>query len=444
VKILFITTCWIAILSIPLHGQFSYKSRSEDFTLVGHHQDTAQLKLPKFTYGGEIREYLQFYQHVNFGQIPSTFTEPNPSQLWHRWLLNASWKISNTFRIFGQTNSTFRLFNPNPIISQVDQNALSFQQLFLESKLSSNSIIRFGKMENYYGNDRLMANREGPNNRNTYFGGLFRNYFPKSTLDLFYLHPMIQKPEFLNDEVSEENISGFYLQNWKLSKHQFMDIYGMYLLSNSREYLFHKGLEQRLTLGFRFVKPSGNWQYLFENAYQTGKFNDLTIRSFMSIWDINYTANNKLYFAFSGTFVPGDKNPNDEYLGTFNTLFAKPPFGQTVALNITNMVNFSPYIKYQFHPKSFFIIRTSFVSRESTADGIFTPNMSQLRPILGKVIPSEQKKVTDMYVFELNFFPKKSIQTLIEFGYSKAGAYLKETGSGQDVSYFALRGGYRF
>jgi hypothetical protein len=435
----------ISSLSVSnIFGQFSVKSRSEDASLVKFCGDSLQTKIPTITTGGEIREYLQIYDQVNFGQIPSTFTEPNPTQLWHRVLLNASLKLSNQVRVFGQLNSTFRFFNPNPIVSQVDQNELAIHQLLVETKLGKNSLLRLGKMENFYGNDRLMANREGPNNRNAYVGGLFRRYYPKSSLDVFYLHPMIQKPEFLNDEIAEESITGAYLQNWKIGKTQTLDLYGMYLHSNSREYLYHKGIENRLTTGFRLVKPTGHWQYLFENAFQTGTFNDLTIRSFMSIWEIIYTTNNKLSFAFSGTYVPGDSNPNDGYLETFNTLFAKPPFGQTVALNITNMVNFSPYIKYQIHSKSFIILRNSIVSRASTADGIYTPNMSQLRPIANKMIESSSKKVTDMYVVELNFFPRKTIQTLLEFGYSKAGNYLKDTGPAKDVTYIAWRGAYRF
>ncbi|MEY4383541.1 MAG: hypothetical protein RI995_1083, partial [Bacteroidota bacterium] len=322
----------VCSLFFSLNGQaqFSSKSRSEDFALLQKYNDTLQAKIPTLTYGGEIREYLQDYTNLNFGQTPSSFTDPNPIQLWHRILLNSSLKLTNQFRVFGQLNSTFRFFNPNPIVSQVDQNELAIHQLFLESKISKNSMLRVGKMENFYGNDRLMANREGPNNRNTYVGGLFRTFFPKASIDVFYLHPMIQKPEFLNDEVSEESISGLYLQNWKIGKTQSLDIYGMYLQSNLREYMYQKGLEKRLTTGVRLVKPSGHWQYIFENAVQTGTFNDLTIRSFMSIWELVYTSNNKWFFAFSGTYVPGDKDPNDHYLGTFNTLFAKPPFGQTV------------------------------------------------------------------------------------------------------------------
>ena len=430
--------CWNS------NAQFSYKSRSEDYALLKQFNDSLQHKIPTTTYGGEIREYFQSYQNYNFGQVPSTFSEPNPTQLWHRVLLNGSYKLSNTFRVFGQLNSTFRLFNPNPIVSQVDQNALSIHQLFAEFKWSKNSLLRLGKMENYYGNDRLLANREGPNNRNSYVGGLVRRFFPRFTLDGFYLHPMIQKPEFLNDEVADENISGLYLQNYKIAKGHSVDFYSLFLQSTSREYIYQKGTERRYTLGFRWTKPNGNWQYTFENAYQGGSFNDLSIRAFMSIWDLAYTSNQKLFLAFSGTYVPGDQHPNDAYLGTFNTLFAKPPFGQTVALNITNIVNLSPYIKFQPHPKTFFVARASFINRESAADGIYTPNMSQLRPVANKIISSNQMHVTDMYVFEWNFFPKKSIQTLVEFGYSKAGDYLKETGAGLDVYYFAWRAGYRF
>lgn len=432
------------IFTNPSFAQFSPKSRSEDYALIKSYQDTLQNKIPSLTVGGEIREYFQSYQNLNFGQTPASYTEPNPSQLWHRIMLNSSLKLSNSIRIFGQLNSTFRLFNPNPITSQVDENSLSIHQLFAEIKLGKNNLLRLGKLENFYGNDRLLASREGPNNRNTHVGGVFRRFYPKFTFDVFYLHPIIQKPDFLNDQVLDENISGAYLQNLKINKGIALDLYAMFFQSNTREYLFQKGTERRATTGFRLVKPAGNIQYSFENAFQTGKFNDLTIRAFMSIWDIAYTKNQKLFFAFSGTYVPGDKKFGDAYLGTFNTLFAKPPFGQTVALNITNMVNFSPYIKYQFHPKSFVVARTSFISRESTEDGIFTPNMSQLRPIANKLIPSSNRHITDMYVFEWNFFPKKSIQTLFEFGYSKAGSYLKDTGPAKDVIYFAWRGGYRF
>ena len=439
--IVFLSTLYFSYSAL---GQYPTKSRNEEFALLKNVNDSLQDKIPVVTFGGEIREYFQSYHHYNFGQTPNTFTELDPHQLWHRLLLHSSLKLSSQIRLFGQLNSTFRLFNPNPIVSQVDQNTLSFHQFLIEAKVAKNSLIRLGKMENYYGNDRLMASREGPNNRNTYVGALFRQFYKKYSIDLFYLHPMIQKPEFLNDQIADEFISGAYLQNWKIGKKQSLDLYALYLHSNTREYLYQKGLEKRYTLGFRLNKPTGRWQYLFENAYQTGKFNDLTIHSFMSIWELIYAANNKWSFAFSGTYVPGDKNPQDQYLGTFNTLFAKPPFGQTVALNITNIVNFSPYIKYQPHPKSFIILRNSIVSRASAFDGIYTPNMSQLRPIAGKNIETSNKKVTDMYVVEVNFFPTKSIQTLLEFGYSTAGSYLKATGPAKDITYWAWRGAYRF
>jgi len=444
-KLKFLFVFLLSILfSNTILGQFSTKSRTEEMAILKNVNDTLQYKIPTLSLGGEIREYFQSYHHYNFGQIPSSFTNPDPQQLWHRLQLHSSLKLSSNIRLFGQLNSTFRIFNPNPIVNQVDQNTLSFHQFLIEAKLAKNSLFRLGKMENYYGNDRLLASREGPNNRNTYVGALFRQFYKKYSIDFFYLHPMIQKPELLNDEIADESISGTYLQNWKIGEKRSIDLYALYFHSNTREYLYQKGLESRFTIGFRLIKPTGKWQYIFENAFQTGKFNELNIRSFMSIGELIYVANNKWSFAFSGTYVPGDKNPHDQYLGTFNTLFAKPPFGQTVALNITNIVNFSPYIKYQPHPKSFIILRNSILSRASAFDGIYTPNMSQLRPIAGKNIETSNKNVTDMYVVELNFFPSKSIQTLLEFGYSSAGSYLKDTGPAKDVTYWAWRGAYRF
>jgi hypothetical protein len=90
-------------------------------------------------------------------------------------------------------------------------------------------------------------------------------------------------------------------------------------------------------------------------------------------------------------------------------LYAKPPFGQTVSLNITNTINFSPYVRYQHTNKWLATLRSSFVTRESLADGIFTPNMMPLRPILGKNRDSNAHHVGNIFTMDANYFPNKNV-----------------------------------
>jgi hypothetical protein len=164
----------------------------------------------------------------------------------------------------------------------------------------------------------------------------------------------------------------------------------------------------------------------------------------MSIFDVSRRINKSYFIGFSGNWVPGDKNYTDNQLNTFNTLFARPPFGQTVSLNITNTLNLSPYFKYQPNDFANIILRASFVSRESTEDGLFTPNMSPMRPLLNHLVDSKAKAVGNIYTIETNLNFSKRWVALLEFGFCEAGQYLKDTGKGKNVYYWALRSGYKF
>jgi hypothetical protein len=164
----------------------------------------------------------------------------------------------------------------------------------------------------------------------------------------------------------------------------------------------------------------------------------------MAIFDVSRQMGSKYFLGFSGNWVPGDKNYLDDQLNTFNTLFARPPFGQTVALNITNTLNLSPYIKYQANDLINLTLRASFVTRQSLSDGIFTPNMTPMRPLPNQVIESKKNVIGNIYTLDNNFIFSKRWIGLVELGICDAGDYLKETGRGKDVFYFAMRSAYKF
>lgn len=394
--------------------------------------------------GGEIREHYQNYTNVNFGQIPDSYVTVNPHQWLHRILLHGDLQIHSNFRIFAQINNTVRFLNPNPIVNQVDQNTLSFHQWFADLKLAEKLVLRLGRQELLFGQERFIAAREGPNNRQSFVGAHVIHQAKRIKTDLFYTHPIRLNQGALDDEKSTEKLAGLYVKYDRLLKLLNADAYYYYFESKAREYYSTIGAEKRHTLGVHLYSNPQRFNYNIEFSRQLGTFKSLDIRAMMAVWDINLAIKPHRYIGFSGNYVPGDQSTQDRQLNTFNTLFARPPFGQTVALNISNTLNLSPYIRYQNGTKWLATARASFVQKISVHDGVYTPNMSQLRPYDEARMTSDALKLCDIYAVDVNYIPTKHYFFQAEIGYCKAGSYLKETGAGENVIYFAIRNAIKF
>jgi hypothetical protein len=359
-------------------------------------------------------------------------------------MFHANVTHKKSFRLFAQLNNTARFLNPNPITSQIDENLLSIHQLFIDFKFKNHWIFRVGQQELSYGIERFVASREGPNTRLTFHGATLKYVSSNNKLDFFSSKPMKMNTGIFDDVPSSETLSGMYYTHASKKTRNNIDLYYFNLESNIRQYMFKKGFENRHTFGARIYSALGPLNYDVELAKQTGSFEALSISSFMAVWDFNISPIKHFYFGFSGNYVPGDNSPSDLELNTFNTLYARPPFGQTVALNIANTVNLSPYLRYQHSNKWLVTLRSSFISRESLADGIFTPNMTPLRPILGKKIISEARQVGNIFALDANYFPSKNNNLQFELGYCVAGDYMSDTGNGLNVLYFALKNAFKF
>ncbi len=394
--------------------------------------------------GGEIREHYQNYTNVNFGQIPTSYVTRNPHQWLHRLLLHGDLQLHSNFRVFAQINNTVRFWNPNPITNQVDQNTLSFHQWFADLKLADKLVLRLGRQELLFGQERFIASREGPNNRQSFVGAHVIHQAKRIRTDLFYTHPIRLNQGAFDDEKSTEKLAGLHVKYDRVLKLLNADAFYYYFESKAREYYSSIGAEKRHTVGVHLYSNPQRFNYDFEFSRQMGTFKSLDIRAMMAVWDVNLAIMPHRYIGFSGNYVPGDQSNQDKQLNTFNTLFARPPFGQTVALNISNTLNLSPYIRYQNGTKWIATARASFVQRTSAYDGVYTPNMSQLRPYDTKKMTSDALKLCDIYAVDVNYVPTKHYFFQAELGYCKAGTYLKETGAGENVIYFAIRNAIKF
>lgn len=413
----------------------SWDEKLKYLPLIGH---------STLSVGGEIREHYQNYTNVNFGQVPASYVTGNPHQWLHRLLIHGDLRLNSNIRVFAQINNTARYLNPNPITNQVDQNTLSFHQWFADLKLAKYLVLRLGRQELLFGQERFIASREGPNNRQSFVGAHLIHQYKRFKTNLFYTHPVKLNLGEFDDERSTEKLAGLHIKYDRLFKSLNADGFYYYFESKAREYYSLTGAEKRHSLGLHLYSNPQRFNYDVELSQQLGRFKSQDIDAFMAVWDLNFAVRPHQYIGFSGNYVPGDKSSKDGQLNTFNTLFARPPFGQTVALNITNTLNLSPYVRYQNGSKWLVTARASFVQRTSTEDGVYTPNMTQLRPYDKAKMYSEALKLCDIYALDFNYVPTKHYFFQAEIGYCQAGSYLKETGAGENVVYFAIRNAIKF
>jgi hypothetical protein len=52
--------------------------------------------------------------------------------------------------------------------------------------------------------------------------------------------------------------------------------------------------------------------------------------------------------------------------------------------------------------------------------------------------------ICDIYALEVNYVPTKHYFFQAELGFCQAGTYLKDSGPGKDVVYFAIRNAIKF
>jgi hypothetical protein len=397
------------------------------------------------SFGGELREQFQVYNNINFGDVPPTYQDSSAHQLWHRLMVHSNIELGNHFRFFFQLNNTIRFLNDNPIVPEIDENQLSLHQAFTELKLT-NWNFRLGRQEIYYGNHRLITVREGPNTRQAFDGIVVKHKFKNGTLDFFTVSKVISKQYVLDDESMHDGLYGIYGTQY-FNKHKIgLDYFLVDFQSRARKYNYQSGFEDRQTFGLRLFSNVKTINFELEGAYQSGKFNDLTIDAYSILADVNLTVvpSKKGVIGFAANIASGDKDSSDNKLNTYNLLYAKPAYGLAVPIGATNMISFSPYLKINPLQKLNILAQVFFMARNSNQDGTYSPGMIQNRPRPNALFSFDKETLGQFYVLETNYQQTKNLSFSFDSSYFDAGSYPKATGKGRDVTYLSFKSTYKF
>ncbi|WPR70317.1 alginate export family protein [Flavobacterium sp. NG2] len=447
-----------AIATSSAQNKISWERYEDNFTALK--KDTLKKGVDKLKYiqlsknssvslGGEIREQFQYYENQNFGDVSTTITNSNAVQIWHRAMVHANVELGSKVRLFAQIGSNFRFANPDPLVAQIDENQLSIHQAFIDYKFHSKWLARVGRQEMYYGNHRLFTFREGPNNRLTFDAAKIVYQSNKRKYDLFIMAPVIAKKGVFDDSSFNEVVIGLHTTEKIITNYLIMDSYTLYYNTDNRSYNYMKGHERRETSGIRLYSSNNTLNYEIEANYQKGKFNDLKIEAYSLNADINYNINTKhnLILGVGANYTSGDKNPSDNKLNTYNSIFSKPPFGLVAPIGLSNIVNINPYIKINPTEKSNIYAGIYWLRRQSNKDGTYSPGAGgaiETRPTPALLYSSVSKDIGTLFLIESNYFINKNISLGLDTSYLTAGNYPKETGTGQDILYISFKSTFKF
>jgi Alginate export len=460
IKLLLKLSCSLLIMNVSAMAQapqnpINILRYNDNFTVLKNDSTktgTEKLKyipLGKNTFlsmGGELREVYQYFENQNFGDVPPTFKEVSTGQIWHRIMAHANLEIGADVRIFVQLNNTLRLFNPNPLTPEIDENVLSLHQAFVDWNVSKNWQLRLGRQEMGYGNNRILTFREGPNTRLTFDAAILKYKNAKRRFDILAVSPVISKQGAFDDESLKDFVLGVYAHEVVVPKKFLLDYYVLNFKSEQRKYNYVSGKEDRNSFGLRAFSQNSRFNYELEGTFQTGTFNEQRINAFGLSGDVNYkiSTKNNVIIGVAGNHISGDKSRSDNELNTYNLIYSKPSYGLAAPIGSSNIENINPYLKVNPTKKLLLQAGIYFMQRNSNQDGTYSPGMAQLRPNREKLYASTAREIGTQYSLETNYLLNNNVSFAADFAYFVAGQYVKETGKGQNITYLSIKSTIKF
>lgn len=360
------------------------------------------------TLGGDMRQRFEHYS--GFGLSNGSVDGKADSYYLARYLLHADLHVGESLRFFFQLNSNTeegRRGGPRP---SIDRDDFDVHQAFFDVTLplggdtdKTSLLVRLGRQELAYGDDRLIDIREGPNVRQSFDAARLSLQNPGYKVDALFARAVATNRGVLDDgyDLQQAQIWGLYstislpfLRRPHSSDLPALDLY--YLGYDRQNGTFDQsarsglttpapGHETRHSLGGRLhgtVFPlgegalTGEFHYDVEGVYQFGRFGDTDISAYEASLDIGY------YFkalpfgpnlSLRVDVASGDADARDHRLETFNPLFPKGIyFSEPSFIGPENLIAFHPVVDWHLHKAVGLMTTVIAYWRQDTGDGVYT------------------------------------------------------------------------
>ncbi|MFT3794866.1 alginate export family protein [Flavobacterium sp.] len=394
------------------------------------------------SFGGDIRFQYFYAKNENWGDEP----KDADGYVLSRYLLHADFHAGSHFRAFVQLQSSNADGRNNP--SPVDQNPLELHQAFADLAFGADQnrlLLRIGRQELAYGSQRLIAVREGPNNRQSFDAIKLSGSKGRYTADLFYSHYVLAEDGIFDDTSNDQKqFWGGYLVINQFPLFKNADLYYLGYQRAHATFNDGSGKELRHSVGLRLWGKSGNWRYDGEAVYQFGGFGTQNIKAWTASLNAGYRFE-QLWLhpeiGLKGEAISGDKNAGDQTLGTFNPLFPRGAyFGLAAVIGPSNLVDAHPSVNFELSKTIDWIIDYDLFWRYSSNDGIYAPNVSLIYP--GDTTTS--KEIGRQLETEIIWQPNPYLYFRVEATWFEAGDYLQASGAGKNIFFAGATAQLRF
>jgi hypothetical protein len=392
--------------------------------------------------GGEIREQLRVYHHLNYG-------DANPDKdyyLLQRYMVHADLYINKNLRIFTQLNSTH--VNGKNTIGANDRDYLGIMQAFIDVNLPSLPMrLRFGRQEFLYGSERILGPRDGPNNRQMYDGLRYTLNFKKITGDFILVNPVAFKPGFFDNIRIRDYLifAGYWTFSFK--NKNFLDLY--YFGTSRKNVPVEAGTTSiyRNSLGARISKSPESFYYDIEGTLQGGSYNTQNIYGWHFTSIIGYRWNNiplSPRFQLKGAVFSGNKDSTDNQINSFVPISAKPPVNDMLPVGPTNLVLFVPEGEIKLNKSLALMLRYFCIWRLRRTDGLYSTDMERMIRPPDKPGQNNGNYTAGGPAAEINYTTNKHFNISLTASYFIPGIYIKSTGAGKDLQAMIIKAYYRF
>lgn len=434
---------WTDIFS-QVTGSFKPLRYDEDYSLLKNDTATNWYKKIKYkplskngnTYlslGGDIRYQYFYVKNEDWGEAP----EDNDGYILSRYLFHADLHAGKNFRTFIQLQSSLAN-GMETVPSPVDENQLDLHQAFIDLVLPLSKqhllTVRVGRQELLYGSQRLVAVRDGPNNRQSF--DAVRLLYSQSNFraDLFFSHFVRSKPQIFDDGFNTNTkLWGAYILKNELPVLKNLDFYYLGLKKQTAIFDDGNGSELRHSIGSRIWSNKANWRYDIEGVYQFGEFAEKNIKAWTLSFNTGYRFSKLKFKPEAGIkteWISGDALYGDKDLQTFNPLFPRGGyFGLASLIGPANLFDIHPSLTLELKKSLFLNLDYDIFWRYSRNDGIYGPNV--LLIYSGKNNP--YKFIGRQLSTDLVYTPNNFLYFRCEFTWFDAGDYLKAAGPGKDI-----------
>lgn len=386
------------------------------------------------SFGGELRWQYQFYQNDEWGDA-----RPDPDGfLYLRNLFHSDIHFGKRGRLFAQIKSNFMAGRPQAP-RQIDENQLDFHQFFGDFSRGK-YLVRAGRQEFLFGSQRIIAVREGPNNRQTFDGLRLTRQSDHFRADAFFARAVTDRPGIFDDGIVPPgaNLWGVYTVTHSIRFLKNVDWYYLGYFMENGVFDEGSGREQRHSFGTRIWGKNRRWQYDGEALYQFGDFRDKKISAYTLSLHLRHMLvqiKNQPVIGLKTELISGDRVHGDDRLQTFNPLFPRGAyFGLAALIGPANLIDFHPCIEWPFGKNWVLGVDYAIFWRYSLADGIYGPNA---RPIYsGK--NTRSRHIGNQLGANLSWEPNRHLSLQLEGTWFDTGTYLREVGTGKDIYFTAL------